>query len=383
MGVRFRKSINLGGGVRLNVSKSGVGYSFGTKGARITKTAKGTTRTTLSVPGTGLSYVKETSNAKKQNKPLDRKNPEMSENVTQSPNRCANCGSEIKYGDKYCITCGAPIANSIETKQDETIAPELEKSQPNEPITDDTEAENQKSLQKICSLGLRWSLTVLFILCVLALDGFAIKIGMLAIAFLCVPIKSVERKIPLKGWVKVLLGFVLFVFLAIISPNAEQEMLRETIEPTEIVRTVSETVEKTDLETVAEELLPAATEELVILPLITAETPKAENETDGSIDETFGDNSSTEDTNEFDETTNAEVTENVEQTVENNFDSTVPTEVIKTVTSTYVLNKNTKVFHYSTCKSVRQMNQKNKIEFTGTRDEVFAKGYTPCNNCHP
>lgn len=60
MGFRCRKSINLGGGFRINISKSGIGYSWGTKGYRITKTAKGTTRQTLSIPGTGLSYVEET-----------------------------------------------------------------------------------------------------------------------------------------------------------------------------------------------------------------------------------------------------------------------------------------------------------------------------------
>ena len=61
MGFRFRKSINLGGGFRVNLSKSGVGYSWGTKGVRFTKTAKGTKRTTLSIPGTGISHVSETS----------------------------------------------------------------------------------------------------------------------------------------------------------------------------------------------------------------------------------------------------------------------------------------------------------------------------------
>jgi hypothetical protein len=60
MGFRFRKSVNVGG-VRVNFSKSGVGYSVGTKGARITKTANGRTRTTAGIPGTGLSYVSETS----------------------------------------------------------------------------------------------------------------------------------------------------------------------------------------------------------------------------------------------------------------------------------------------------------------------------------
>lgn len=58
MGIRFRKSIG-NKFFRVNVSKSGIGYSAGIKGARITKTAKGTTRTTASIPGTGLSYVNE------------------------------------------------------------------------------------------------------------------------------------------------------------------------------------------------------------------------------------------------------------------------------------------------------------------------------------
>lgn len=60
MGFRYRKSINLGGGFRINLSKSGVGYSWGVKGYRVTKTASGRTRTTASIPGTGISYVHET-----------------------------------------------------------------------------------------------------------------------------------------------------------------------------------------------------------------------------------------------------------------------------------------------------------------------------------
>lgn len=61
MGVRCRKSINLGGGFRVNLSKSGIGYSWGTKGYRVTKTTRGSIRRTVSIPGTGISYSSETS----------------------------------------------------------------------------------------------------------------------------------------------------------------------------------------------------------------------------------------------------------------------------------------------------------------------------------
>lgn len=57
MGWRYRKSLNLGP-LRINFSKSGVGYSFGGKGCRVTKTAKGTVRRTVTLPG-GISHVDE------------------------------------------------------------------------------------------------------------------------------------------------------------------------------------------------------------------------------------------------------------------------------------------------------------------------------------
>lgn len=59
MGFRFRKSYKLPGGFRINLSKSGIGYSWGVKGYRITKKANGNVRKTMSVPGTGISHVSE------------------------------------------------------------------------------------------------------------------------------------------------------------------------------------------------------------------------------------------------------------------------------------------------------------------------------------
>jgi len=61
MGFRFRKSINFGGGFRINLSKSGVGYSWGMKGMRWTKMANGRNRSTYSIPNTGLAYITESS----------------------------------------------------------------------------------------------------------------------------------------------------------------------------------------------------------------------------------------------------------------------------------------------------------------------------------
>ena len=50
---------------------------------------------------------------------------------------------------------------------------------------------------------------------------------------------------------------------------------------------------------------------------------------------------------------------------------------------TYILNTNTKKFHYPSCSSVNKMAEKNKQEYTGSRDEVIAMGYEPCQRCNP
>ena len=59
MGWRFHKSINIGFGFKINISKSGIGYSWGVPGYRKTRKANGGTRTTYTIPGTGITYIEE------------------------------------------------------------------------------------------------------------------------------------------------------------------------------------------------------------------------------------------------------------------------------------------------------------------------------------
>lgn len=49
----------------------------------------------------------------------------------------------------------------------------------------------------------------------------------------------------------------------------------------------------------------------------------------------------------------------------------------------YIVNTNTRKFHYPSCGSVKKMKESNKMYYTGTRDELISKGYDPCGNCHP
>ena len=50
---------------------------------------------------------------------------------------------------------------------------------------------------------------------------------------------------------------------------------------------------------------------------------------------------------------------------------------------TYVLNTNTRKFHYPRCGSVSTIKDKNRQDVTWSRDEVIARGYDPCQRCNP
>src|ERR1700737_1728366 len=57
MGLRFRRSIKVLPGIRLNFGKRGISASIGVRGAHVTYGPTGT-RTTVGLPGSGLSYTR-------------------------------------------------------------------------------------------------------------------------------------------------------------------------------------------------------------------------------------------------------------------------------------------------------------------------------------
>lgn len=57
MGLRFRRSIKIAPGVRVNLNKKSASVTFGPKGLKHTVSTTGKSHTTVGVPGTGLSYT--------------------------------------------------------------------------------------------------------------------------------------------------------------------------------------------------------------------------------------------------------------------------------------------------------------------------------------
>ncbi len=51
--------------------------------------------------------------------------------------------------------------------------------------------------------------------------------------------------------------------------------------------------------------------------------------------------------------------------------------------SKYILNTNTKKFHYPHCKSIKSMKEKNKQASDKSHEELVWEGYFPCGNCNP
>lgn len=58
MGLNYRKSITLGKGIKVNLSKSGPGISFGKNGLRFSVNSRGQVSGTVGIPGTGIYYNK-------------------------------------------------------------------------------------------------------------------------------------------------------------------------------------------------------------------------------------------------------------------------------------------------------------------------------------
>jgi tetratricopeptide (TPR) repeat protein len=101
MGFRIRRSIQIVPGIRMTFSKTGIGYSAGVKGYRITKRADGRVQRTASIPGTGLSYVTTSGSARTRGATRPRVAPAPSTAAATHPVRP---GLFAPHGEKELFT---------------------------------------------------------------------------------------------------------------------------------------------------------------------------------------------------------------------------------------------------------------------------------------
>lgn len=74
MGFKFKKSIKIAPGVKLNLNKKSASVSFGVRGLRKTYSTSGRKTSTVGIPGTGLYYTDvKSKKTTKENKSTKRK----------------------------------------------------------------------------------------------------------------------------------------------------------------------------------------------------------------------------------------------------------------------------------------------------------------------
>ena len=107
MGFRFRKSISIGKGLRLNLNKKSIGFSVGTKGMRFSINSKGRKTANVGIPGTGLYYTKTNNSSSSRHQSV------TNNNTSTVPNNetCKKCGAAIYPTDKVCRNCGYNLQN--------------------------------------------------------------------------------------------------------------------------------------------------------------------------------------------------------------------------------------------------------------------------------
>ena len=322
MGFRFRKSINLGGGFKVNLSKSGVGYSWGTKGVRFTKTAKGASRSTISIPGTGISYVSESKSHSKK--------------VPDSPS------SQI----------------------------------PNTPKKGGPHMKKKTWL---------WILTGFFGLGAFGMLPHLVFIPLLLAAVLVAPIEPLQNYIKryIKGPVKVIAVIALFLVSGFLMPKSETpldvpdkggpassaiEDMSSASEGSSSADTSKEVIippaSGSDDSSVDEEQKPA--DSSATKPK--EETPSTSEKKPDAKPKPTPEQKPSENKPAPEKTTSKPVPDSKPSDSE---------------THDYVLNTSTMKFHTPSCSSVDKINPENRGDFHGTRDDLMKKGYEPCGRCHP
>ena len=93
MGLRFRKVFSLGGLLRLNVSKTGIGVGVGPRGFSLSIGSKGI-RKSVGIPGIGLSY-QDTTSWKKLNEAADAPAEQVGSSTSDENHGSENPASTI------------------------------------------------------------------------------------------------------------------------------------------------------------------------------------------------------------------------------------------------------------------------------------------------
>lgn len=408
MGFRFKKSVKLGKGFRLNFSKKGVGGSLGWKGLRLTKKSGGGLRTTASVPGSGFSYSKD---------------------YGSRPPRKRSCSSiwsiyQGNYGCAWWIFIGSwlwifllyiwliitivsllfqllkiaftAIYKAIRSKYNKSHSDQEEDMAYNN-IGQEQHHIKQSKQDYIIAAIIALLITILIVTAVATARGCY---GTESPVESSTPeSSSLESSTPDHEPEEIITGFY-FSSLAALDIQMEVD---DTLHGHFDVEGVSEAdssdivlistnesavrfeIEKTQDSSVYYVITSLAggsatlrvettdgtiVSENIIVTVLTPEQPQDPPKVESTPASTTAPEPETdpETSHESDPETPAET----------------PTQTEPTSPKYYFVgNKNSKIFHYSYCASVKRMNETNKDMQNTTREDMISQGYSPCEKCKP
>ena len=125
MGLQFRKSITLCKGVKLNVTKTGVGVTVGKKGCHCSINSSGRTTASVGLPGTGLYYTKS-KNLKTLKKEIDKKKEKKAKEAEKEAAK-----KEKEAAKEAAIAAGAAKRDEKEKEREEAVAAKEAEAQEN------------------------------------------------------------------------------------------------------------------------------------------------------------------------------------------------------------------------------------------------------------
>lgn len=123
MGLRFRKSISIMPGIKLNYGKTGMSISAGVPGFRKTFHSSGRTTTSVGIPGTGISYVKtENKNGSPRNQRQTRNESSTYYESVSDPVATPNYNeSKVQYDEPISKQVTKSVSADIHKKADDVI----------------------------------------------------------------------------------------------------------------------------------------------------------------------------------------------------------------------------------------------------------------------
>jgi len=138
MGLRFRKVFSLGGLLRLNISKTGIGVGVGPRGFSLSIGSKGIRRS-VGVPGSGLSY-QDTTSWKKLNQATDAPAEQVDSSTSVENNVGAHPASTVNpWKIAFGLLVGAIFTWYLTSLNQKTVtqpaAPPAVAPAPNRPLT--------------------------------------------------------------------------------------------------------------------------------------------------------------------------------------------------------------------------------------------------------